>query len=28
MNTVAVFDVGKTNVKLVAVTPDGRLLET
>ena len=28
MNTVAVFDVGKTNVKLVAVTPDGHLLET
>ncbi len=28
MSTVAVFDVGKTTLKLMAVTPDGRLLET
>lgn len=28
MSAVAVFDVGKTNVKLMAVTADGRLLET
>ena len=28
MNTVAVFDVGKTNVKLMAVDPSGRILET
>ncbi len=28
MSTIAVFDVGKTNVKLMAVTADGRLLET
>jgi sugar (pentulose or hexulose) kinase len=28
MSVVAVFDVGKTNVKLLALTPDGELLET
>lgn len=28
MKTVAVFDVGKTNVKLSAVTPEGALVET
>ncbi|MDX7952896.1 FGGY family carbohydrate kinase [Lichenihabitans sp. Uapishka_5] len=28
MNTIAVFDVGKTNVKLMAVAPDGFILET
>ena len=28
MDTVAVLDVGKTNVKLMAVSADGRLLET
>lgn len=28
MSTVAVFDVGKTNVKLTAADPEGRLLET
>ena len=28
MKAVAVFDVGKTNVKLIAVAPDGRPLET
>ncbi|MBE7182870.1 MAG: carbohydrate kinase [Methylobacterium mesophilicum] len=28
MKTIAVFDVGKTNVKLSAVTPDGALVET
>lgn len=28
MKAVAVFDVGKTNVKLMAVAPDGRCLET
>lgn len=28
MSVVAVFDVGKTNVKLFAVTPDGEILES
>ena len=28
MNTIAVFDVGKTTIKLMAVLPDGRLVET
>ena len=28
MKTIAVFDIGKTNVKLNVVTPQGEVLET